>query len=187
MGSEWFPSKGHLLEGFSVQLRPLELTYLLSDRSLPPFQASPQLSPALGKAMQRPVMGSNSSPVWGQMHRKEPSTFSHGAVPQTPCSVSHSFTSVRKGWKKGATGIQASPSLRFVPEFPSPALLPATYLSNAAHPWHFHSPGHRYIGRSLASYGRWHGHHTWNCSGTRPHLQGSCMPTQKSCDSLVAH
>lgn len=44
---------------------------------------------------QRPVMGSNSSGLVGQTHRKEPSTFSHSAEPHTPCSVSHSFTSTQ--------------------------------------------------------------------------------------------
>lgn len=68
---------------------------------------------------------------------------------------------------------------------PSHALLPATYLSNAAHPWHFRSPGHRYTGRSQASCGIWHGHHTRNCSGTHPHLQESHPPLRRPHDPAV--
>lgn len=81
--------------------------------SPPPQPCAPPLhSPAApGGRRQRPVMGSNSSAAPGQMQRKEPSTFSQGAAPHTPCSVSHSFTSVQRGWVSRWAASSAPPSL----------------------------------------------------------------------------
>lgn len=87
-------------------------------------------------------MGSNSSGLVGQTQRKEPSTFSHRAAPHTPCSVSHSFTSVSKRQRGGRVNgckrlwFQSSKSLKYpnimgIFDHPDPLI----HLSFENKPW----------------------------------------------------
>lgn len=64
---------------------------------MPGTQKSAGILPDEVRKRHCPVMGSYSWFSSEHRHRKEPSTFSQRASPQTPLSISHSFTSGEKG------------------------------------------------------------------------------------------
>lgn len=185
MGSEWFPSKGHLLGGLPCSAQTFG-AYLPSVPQAPPLSFPPALT-STGQSNAAANHGVKLFPSLGADAQEGAFHVLTRCCSTDPLQCLTLIHICEEGMEKRCHWDPGLPLPPVCPRVSIPCPLPATYLSNAAHPWHFHSPGHRYIGRSLASYGRWHGHHRWNCSGTRPHLQRSRMPTQKSCDPLVAH